>query len=104
MTALSSHPQASRLVRIDTLRGIAVFGILLVNIWSFVWGFESLRYGVLPATASIFDVLSIAFTAFFAEQKFYPIFAYLFGASFVLITRAIKHRFERWSDAERLYR
>ena len=68
MTALSNQV-TPRSARIDALRGIAVFGILLVNVWSFIWGFESLRYGVLPATASIFDVLSIAFTAFFAEQK-----------------------------------
>lgn len=104
MTASSTPPHNSRSTRIDALRGIAVFGILLVNIWSFIWGFESLRYGVLPATASIFDVLAIAFTAFFAEQKFYPIFAFLFGASFVLITRSLKQSFGRWSDAERLYR
>lgn len=104
MTVLSNQTPTSRLARIDALRGIAVFGILLVNVWSFIWGFESLRYGVLPATASIFDVLSIAFTAFFAEQKFYPIFAYLFGAGFVMITRSLKQKLGRWSDAERLYR
>lgn len=104
MTALSNQVQTPRSARIDALRGIAVFGILLVNVWSFIWGFESLRYGVLPATASIFDVLAIAFTAFFAEQKFYPIFAFLFGAGFVMVTRSIKQKLERWSDAERLYR
>ncbi len=108
MSEFSSQPSiptsSSRYARIDALRGIAVFGILLVNVWSFIWGFESLRYGVLPATASIFDVLAIAFTAFFAEQKFYPIFAFLFGASFVLITCSLKQKFDRWSDAERLYR
>lgn len=107
MTALSNQqyqPQHARYARIDALRGIAVFGILLVNVWSFIWGFESLRYGVLPATASIFDVLAVAFTAFFAEQKFYPIFAFLFGAGFVLVTRSLKQQFGRWSDAERLYR
>lgn len=94
----------SRSARIDALRGMAVFGILLVNVWSFIWGFESLRYGVLPATASIFDVLAVAFVAFFAEQKFYPIFAFLFGAGFVMVTRSLKHRLGRWSDAERLFR
>ena len=104
MTDTSSLPQPSRSARIDALRGIAVFGILLVNVWSFIWGFESLRYGVLPATASLFDVLSVAFVSFFAEQKFYPIFAFLFGASFVLITRSAKRQLGRWSDAERLYR
>lgn len=104
MTVASNQSLISRSARIDALRGIAVFGILLVNVWSFIWGFESLRYGVLPVTASILDVLSIAFTAFFAEQKFYPIFAYLFGAGFVMVTRSLKQKLGRWSDAERLYR
>ena len=93
-----------RYAHIDALRGIAVFGILLVNIWSFIWGFNSLRYGVLPVTATLFDVLSVAFVAFFAEQKFYPIFAFLFGASFVLITRSARQKLGRWSEAEQLYR
>lgn len=104
MTALSTQPHTSRSSRIDALRGIAVFGILLINVWSFIWGFESLRYGVLPATASIFDVLAVAFSAFFAEQKFYPIFAFLFGAGFVMVTRSLKQSLGQWSDAERLYR
>jgi uncharacterized protein len=104
MTASSTQLQTSRFARIDALRGIAVFGILLVNVWSFIWGFESLRYGVLQPGASIFDVLAVAFTAFFAEQKFYPIFAFLFGAGFVMVTRSLKQKFGRWSDAGRLYR
>ena len=94
----------SRHAHIDALRGIAVFGILLVNVFSFIWGFNALRYGVLPANASLFDILSVAFVAFFAEQKFYPIFAFLFGASFVLITRSATQKLGRWSDAELLYR
>lgn len=99
----SSTPD-SRSTRIDVLRGIAVFGILLVNVWSFVWGFESLRYGTLPVNASIFDVLSVAFVAFFAEQKFYPIFAFLFGAGFVIYTRSLKSKLGRWSNVEIIYR
>lgn len=102
---LSPMPPATlRHERIDALRGLAVFGILLVNVWSFVWGFETLRYGALPPDATLADILSVAFTAFFAEQKFYPIFAFLFGASFVMITQSIRRRTGRWSEARRLYR
>ena len=72
--------------------------------WSYVWGFESMRYGVLPPDASLLDVAAIAFTAFFAEQKFYPIFAFLFGASAVLISQSIFKKNGRWSEAQRLYR
>lgn len=90
--------------RIDALRGLAVFGILLVNLWSYVWGFESMRYGVLSPDASLFDVMAVAFTAFFAEQKFYPIFAFLFGASATLIAQSAHRQDGRWSEARRLYR
>ncbi len=94
----------TRIARIDALRGLAVFGILLVNLWSYTWGYESLRYGILPPDASLFDVAAIAFTAFFAEQKFYPIFAFLFGASAMLIAQSIHARTGRWSEAQRLYK
>jgi uncharacterized protein len=94
----------ARATHIDALRGVAVFGILLVNVWSFVWGFESLRYGVLPAAASIFDRLAVFLTAFIAEQKFYPIFAFLFGAGFALHTRALKRRLGHWSRVKKIYR
>jgi uncharacterized protein len=104
MTDHSVVSPSARSARIDVLRGIAVFGILLVNVWSFVWGFESLRYGALPPNASVFDILSVAFVAFFAEQKFYPIFAFLFGAGFVIYTRSLKRRLGRWSDVNMIYR
>jgi uncharacterized protein len=104
---MTNHPVASpssRSARIDVLRGIAVFGILLVNVWSFVWGFESLRYGVLQPNASIFDVLSVAFVAFFAEQKFYPVFAFLFGAGFAIYANSLKRKLGRWSSVNLVYR
>ncbi len=59
-----------RPVHIDALRGIAVFGILLVNVWAFVWGFENLRYGVLTEPAAWPDRLAVFLTGFFAEKKF----------------------------------
>ncbi|MES2537666.1 MAG: DUF418 domain-containing protein [Pseudomonadota bacterium] len=97
-------PAPFRAPHIDTLRGIAVFGILLVNIWSFVWGFESLRYGVLPAAASLYDRVAVFMVAFIAEQKFYPIFAFLFGAGFALHTRALKRRLGTWQRVRKTYR
>jgi len=103
-SSLPTNTSPQRIERIDALRGLAVFGILLVNLWSYVWGFESMRYGVLPPYAGLLDVMAIAFTAFFAEQKFYPIFAFLFGASAILISQSIFRKTGRWSDAQRLYR
>lgn len=78
-----------RIAHIDVLRGIAVFGILLVNVWSFVWGFGALRYGAV-AEPSWLDRGAVFAVALLAEQKFYPIFAFLFGAGFALQARSLR--------------
>ncbi|CUI02730.1 DUF418 domain-containing protein [Massilia antarctica] len=78
--------KAVRSARIDTLRGIAVFGILLVNVWGFTYGSGLSRYGMIGEHAALADKLVVFLVAAFAEQKFYPIFAFLFGASFALQT------------------
>jgi uncharacterized protein len=80
---------APRHERIDTLRGIAVFGILTVNVWGLATGSQLLRYGVLDAAAGDAERIAIALVAAFAEVKFYPIFAFLFGAGFALQMRAL---------------
>ncbi|MGZ8291095.1 MAG: DUF418 domain-containing protein [Telluria sp.] len=80
---------STRSARIDALRGFAVFGILLINVWGFVYGYTMLRYGVIEPSASAADRLAVFFAAAFAEQKFYPIFAFLFGAGFALQIRSL---------------
>jgi uncharacterized protein len=80
-----------RIAHIDILRGMAVFGILLVNVWSFVWGFGALRYGAI-AEPHWLDRGVVFAVAFLAEQKFYPIFAFLFGAGFALQARSLRRR------------
>lgn len=82
---------ARRIAHIDVLRGMAVFGILLVNVWSFVWGFGALRYGAI-AEPSWLDRSVVFAVALLAEQKFYPIFAFLFGAGFALQARSLRRR------------
>ena len=74
---------AARSSRIDALRGLAVFGILLVNVWGFVYGFSLYRH-MPPDGLSNADKVAVFLVAAFAEQKFYPIFAFLFGAGFAL--------------------
>lgn len=96
--------QPGRQLQLDVLRGIAVFGILLVNIWGFAWGTLSLRYGTLPAQPPALDQLVIFLVAAFAQFKFYPIFAYLFGAGFALQTRSLQRRLGGWEAAQAAYR
>jgi len=78
---------AQRSPRIDALRGLAVFGILFVNVWSHVNGFSHFRFGVMEQAMPVGEQLVIFLTAAFAESKFYPIFAFLFGAGFALQAR-----------------
>ena len=66
-----------------------MFGILLVNVWGFVFGYTSYRYGVAETAVSLADTLAVFCVAFVAEQKFYPIFAFLFGAGLVLAGRRL---------------
>ncbi len=75
---------AARSQRIDALRGLAVFGIMLVNVWGFVYGFSLYHYSAEVLSGA--DKLAVFLVAGFAEQKFYPIFSFLFGAGFALQT------------------
>ena len=99
---MSAKP--GRLLQLDVLRGIAVFGILLVNIWSFAWGSLSLRYGTLPVQPPVLDQLVIFGVAALAQLKFYPIFAFLFGAGFALQTRSLRRQLGSWEQAQAAYR
>lgn len=77
---------AARSERIDALRGLAVFGIMLVNVFSVVYGLGSYRFGTLEPSMPAADQWTVFLVASFAEQKFYPIFSFLFGAGFALQT------------------
>lgn len=97
------QPASRRAAHIDVLRSIAVFGMLLVNIWSFTWGFGFFHYGLLPEHASTADRLAVFLVAFVAEHKFYPIFAFLFGAGFALYTRSLRRRLPGWKSVRNRY-
>lgn len=70
--------------RLDALRGFALFGILLVNVQSFLSGSIN-AIGFLPAEAGPADRAAYLFTATLIVGKFMPLFGMLFGASFALL-------------------
>lgn len=72
---------------IDALRGLALFGILAVNIQSFVWGVGSPSLGVLQESSRMADVITLFLTALLLEYKFYPLFCFCFGYGFAVQTR-----------------
>jgi uncharacterized protein len=83
---VSPIQQSERIQILDVLRGFAIFGILAVNIF----GFATPLYmpGYAPPPAPWYDALAKSLMIFFAEDKFYSIFSFLFGLGFsVQMTR-----------------
>ena len=78
---------APRVHTIDALRGIALFGILAVNIQSASWSLGGPTLGQFDAMTTTLDRVALLFTAFFLEFKFYPIFCFCFGYGFAAQTR-----------------
>jgi uncharacterized protein len=75
--------------RIDALRGFALFGILLVNIQSFLYGATN-PIGYLTPDAGTLDRATLFATAAFVNLKFMPLFAMLFGVGFSLLYSKLK--------------
>ncbi|MGZ8993885.1 MAG: DUF418 domain-containing protein [Burkholderiaceae bacterium] len=86
--------------RIDALRGFALFGILLVNIQSFLHGATN-PVGSLGPDASVLDRITLFATAAFVNVKFMPLFAMLFGVGFSLLYEKLK---TMTSEPRRIYR
>lgn len=91
-TSLQPTLGKERIQSLDILRGIAILGILIMNIQSFA----------MPSAAylnptSFGDLEGINYWVWvishmFADQKFMTIFSILFGAGIVLVTQKAEHR------------
>ncbi len=75
--------QSERIEIIDVFRGLAIFGILMVNMPLMYEPMSQMMLGVVP-DASISRIISESFIKFFFEGKFYVIFSMLFGFGFWL--------------------
>lgn len=86
---------------LDVIRGVAVFGILVVNVYAFSgYGFISAaQKAALPVSG--FDEMSDFLVGFLAEGKFYCLFSFLFGVGFAVF---IQRASARGSDAIRLFK
>jgi len=110
--AMSPRPQpvagAERLRELDILRGVALLGILVVNIESFA-GPEGLHDIPIGVTKAAFvgwhaglDLVLLALKWVFVEGKMRALFAMLFGASAVLLTSRLEARLGE-KQARRIY-
>ncbi len=83
-TPLTSAKPA-RITAIDTLRGFALCGILVMNIMSFAMPDEAYYNPTIYGGDDLLNRLVYGFAHLFFDQKFMAIFSMLFGASVMLI-------------------
>jgi uncharacterized protein len=77
------RPTRERIVVLDAVRGLALFGILVVNAPLYFWPVQSIALGGIPAV-SLFDEAANALVRFAFEGKFFTIFSLLFGIGVAL--------------------
>lgn len=82
--------ERERIVVLDIIRGLAIFGILLVNMPTFFAPFlyiEPRKYW-----SSTIDLWSYNFVDIVAQASFYTLFSFLFGYGFVIFTKRLEEK------------
>lgn len=77
---------AARIESLDVLRGVAILGILVMNIYAFAMPFPAYSNPLLMGGTDPLNLGTWFFTHILFDQKFLSIFAMLFGAGVVLMT------------------
>lgn len=97
MSTSAPLPERSRLAALDVLRGLALCGILLVNIpiiAADAAGAAGLAAG--PSAAPSAGPVEVpSWLALVASQRFLPVFALLFGIGFALLLESARRRSPR---------
>ena len=92
MSAQTPVSGADRIRQLDVLRGVALLGILVMNMISFglpgVLYFNPVALGPLEGL----DRVAFLFSEVFANEKFMGLFSVLFGAGVVLFTDRIRSK------------
>lgn len=81
-----------RITAIDTLRGVAVLGILVMNIYAFAMPFVAYSNPLMLGGTEWYNLGTWFVTHIFFDQKFMTIFSLLFGAGIVLMTERAEQR------------
>ena len=77
---------AERFVSLDMLRGVAVLGILVMNIYAFAMPFSAYMNPLMLGGTEPHNLGTWYFTHIFFDQKFISIFSMMFGAGIVLMS------------------
>ncbi|NLM91352.1 MAG: DUF418 domain-containing protein [Bacteroidales bacterium] len=89
-TIATPVPVKERIVLLDVLRGLAIFGILMVNMQLFFSPMLTVAIRTMEQTP-LLERLSIIFIKFFFEGKFYVLFSFLFGyGAYLFLQKEIK--------------
>lgn len=81
---MSDQAAPDRIAALDLVRGIAVLGILTINIAGFAGGASAVLSPDLLAPATMLDKLAFAIGLVLFEGKMRGLFTLLFGASMLL--------------------
>jgi uncharacterized protein len=87
---------AERIVSLDILRGVAILGILVMNIYAFAMPFPAYSNPLLMGGTDSLNLGTWFVTHVFFDQKFLSIFAMLFGAGIVMMTGRAQARGARY--------
>ncbi len=81
-----------RISSIDTLRGVAVLGILVMNIYAFAMPFVAYQNPLAYGGNEWYNLATWYFTHLFFDQKFMTIFSILYGAGLVMMASRVEKR------------
>ncbi|GLC87189.1 DUF418 domain-containing protein [Lysinibacillus piscis] len=95
-----SIQQKERIVSLDIIRGLALFGILFINVGAYKVLIEG---GSMPDTSGINHVIQSLIDVFI-QKKFFSMFSFLFGVGFYIFATRAEARGDkpRWRFARRL--
>lgn len=81
-----------RISSLDVLRGVAILGILVINIYGFAMPYPAYSNPLLMGGTDPLNMGTWFFTHIFVEQKFLSIFSMLFGSGIILMTGRAEQR------------
>jgi uncharacterized protein len=82
---MATVPPEERIVTLDIVRGVAVMGILAMNIVAFAMPYQAYMNPAAFGTESAADTASWAFNFVLIDGKMRGLFSFLFGASMLLV-------------------
>ena len=101
---MEHNKNINRITNLDFIRGIAVLGILVMNVITFVLPLSAYFNPSSAGTDNILDWIFVALSQIFVAEKMMGLFSLLFGASIVLFVESLKRRNSRYPHIRSIWR